>query len=460
MPQNQSGRRIVFARLAVVLLASSASAFAQELPPENIPPQERQLIARLDTQLPFASRELPSPPTMAPGIDLTSPTDDLWLRLRNGYAIPPLPAELVLPHQQWFQNRPEYLRRVVERSRRYLHHILEELEQRGMPSELALLPMVESAFNPLAHSPAQASGLWQFIPATGKRFDLEQNWWHDQRRDVLASTSAALDYLQTIYDMHGDWHLALASYNWGEGAVRRAIQKNQAKGLPTDFANLTMPAETRNYVPKLLALRNIFGNPKLLAELGIPALPNRAYFATYEPDRPIDLKLAARFAGMTVPEFVALNPAHNRPVIKPDVPLVIPADRLEKFQDNLENHPAPLSSWKLYTLKNGDKLEKIAPRFGISVNDLRQVNGLQLRGRLRIAAGQSLLVPARDGNEVSDFPDNIRLPTVIPERKVSRKASGKATIKASSKKPAGKSVAKPSPGKQKPVQKKATRGKK
>jgi membrane-bound lytic murein transglycosylase D len=232
-------------------------------------------------------------------IDLTAPTDNLWDRVRNGFAMSNLNDDLVLHYQQWYQNRPGALRNMVERSRPYLFHIVEELEARGMPTELALLPMVESSFNPMAYSPAHASGLWQFIPATGKRFNLEQNWWQDERRDVVASTNAALDYLQTIYEMHGDWHLALASYNWGEGAVKRAVDKNEARGLPADYASLKMPNETRHYVPKLQALKNIFGNPALVARLDLPRIPNTPYFATLEMPQPMDVKTAARLANMS-----------------------------------------------------------------------------------------------------------------------------------------------------------------
>ena len=172
-------------------------------------------------------------------IDLITAPDDLWDRIRNGFAMPNLGTPLVLDRQIWYASRPTYIQRMVERSRLYLYHIVAELEKRGMPTELALLPMVESAFNPMALSSARASGLWQFIPSTGKNYNLKQNWWYDARRDIVASTTAALDYLQMLYDMHGDWHLALASYNWGENAVARAIERNRARGLPTDYASLT-----------------------------------------------------------------------------------------------------------------------------------------------------------------------------------------------------------------------------
>lgn len=377
--------------------------------------------------------ELQVAPQLAGTIDLTAPTDDLWVRIRNGFAMPNLNNELVLYQQQWYQNRPEYLRRMVERSRRYMHHIVEELEKRGMPTELALLPMVESGFNPMALSRSQAAGLWQFIPSTGKTYRLEQNWWQDQRRDIVASTSAALDYLQTIYDMHGDWHLALASYNWGEGAVKRAIQKNEAKGLPTDYSSLSMPNETRNYVPKLQALKNIFSNPRLMASLKIPPLSNRPYFATVESSRPMDVKTAAKLAAMPLDEFVALNPSHNRPVIKADTQLVIPADKLETFQSNLENHDEPLASWQPYTLKPGERLDKVAPRFGISLADLKRINGLN--GRLKISAGSTLLVPTGKGDgSMDDLPAvaEPRLPEISaqPVREVAHKGGSRRLAKA------------------------------
>ena len=338
--------------------------------------------------------EVPDTADKLKPVDLASDTDDLFQRIRQGFSMPDINNDLVLYHQQWYLNRPDYLRRMVERSSRYMHFIVEELEKRGMPMELALLPMVESAYNPMAYSRSNASGLWQFIPATGKRYNLEQDWWRDDRRDIVASTSAALDYLQTIYELHGDWQLALASYNWGEGAVGRAIAKNKAQGLPTDYESLSMPNETKNYVPKLQALKNIFRNTTVLAELGLPKIINRPFFATVTKDADIDVKVAAKLAEMPVDEFVALNPSHNRPVIKSQTPLVIPAEKLETFMSNLEEHESsnkPLSLWQTYTLKRGEKLEKVAPRFGISVANLKAINGIQTRAKL--SPGLTLLVP-------------------------------------------------------------------
>ena len=341
----------------------------------------------------FARIEIPNQPLVSQAIDLTSDTDDLFLRIRNGFSMPDISNDLVLSHQQWYLNRPDYLRRMVERSGRYMHHIVEEIDKRGMPMELALLPMVESAYNPMALSRSKASGLWQFIPTTGKHFNLDQDWWKDERRDIVASTAAALDYLQSIYEMHGDWQLALASYNWGEGAVGRAIGKNKAQGLPTDYQSLTMPSETRNYVPKLQALKNIFSSPAIMTQLDLPTIPNQPYFATVTNAANIDVKVAAELADMPVQDFVALNPSHNRPVIKSDTPLVIPADKLDTFMSNLEAHEQsnkPLSLWQAYTMQRGDRLDKIAARFGMTTMNLKAINGI--RGRAKVSPGVTLLV--------------------------------------------------------------------
>ena len=323
-------------------------------------------------------------------IDLITPPDDLWERLRNGFAMPNLSSPLVLDRQIWYASRPSSIKNMVERSRRYLYHIVHELEKRGMPTELALLPMVESAFNPMAYSRAHASGLWQFIPSTGKSYNLQQNWWYDARRDIVASTSAALDYLQFLYEMHGDWHLALASYNWGENAVARAIARNKLKGEPTDYLSLTMPQETRYYVPKLQALKNIIADPERF-NISLDAIPNEPYFVTVAIKN-MDIRLAAKLAEMPIEELIALNPAHNRPVISLDT-LVLPADRAEIFQTNLQNHDEPLVSWQAYTLKQGDRLDKLASTHGIALAKLKQANGIT--ARTKVGPGLQVLLPVK-----------------------------------------------------------------
>jgi membrane-bound lytic murein transglycosylase D len=315
-------------------------------------------------------------------IDRTVPPDDLWERVRRGFAMPDLDNKLVQQNVNYYVARPEYLQRVFDRSRLYLYHIVEEVEKRGLPTELALLPMVESAFNPMAYSRAHASGLWQFIPGTGRRYDLSQNWWYDERRDIVASTNAALDYLTRLYEIHGDWQLALASYNWGEGAVGRAIAKNRAAHKPTDYANLKMPAETRNYLPKLQALKNIIANPKPFG-IDLDPIPNHPYFAEYTGVRDIDVKLAAKLAEMPVDEFIALNPGFSRPLIRASMTprIVLPADKVEVFHDNLAKleEDESLVSWKSYYPKKGDTLESIAKKHGMSLAQLKEVNGISAR---------------------------------------------------------------------------------
>ncbi len=362
-----------------------------------------------------ASREIRDTLPISQTIDLTTPADDLWERIRKGFGMPNLSSPLVLDRQIWYASRPGDLRRMAERSRRYLYHIVEELEKRGMPTELALLPMVESAFNPMAYSSAHASGLWQFIPSTGKTYNLRQNWWYDARRDVIASTSAALDYLQFLYDMHGDWHLALASYNWGENAVARAIERNRARGLPTDYLSLTMPQETRYYVPKLQAIKNIVANPEAF-RIDLNHIPNQPYFVTVAKTKDIDIQLAAKLAEMSVEELIALNPAHNRPVISASQgeTLVLPADHAEIFLANLESHDKPLVSWQAYTFKKGDHLEKIAAERGIQLIKLKQVNGIT--SRTKVGPGFQLLLPVRGlGSGAEPLPAVFR-PPAVPER--------------------------------------------
>ena len=343
------------------------------------------------------------------------PEASLWDRIRAGLAMPPLDTPLVAEKERFYLQRPDALQRMFARGGRYLFHIVEELDRRGMPMELALLPFVESAMNPVALSSAKAAGLWQFIPSTGKAYDLHQNWWVDNRRDPVHSTRAALDYLQKIHAMHGnDWFLALASYNWGEGAVARAVKRNQARGLPGDYLSLSMPQETRHYVPKLIALKNILLRADELG-LTLPPVPNRPFFVTVEKTRPIDLKLAAQFAGMSVEEFVALNPAHNRPVIAAsrNNELKIPADRVDGFLAALERHDTssrPLASWQPYTLKTGETLETVAARGGVTPAEVRRANGLRPDGRL--VAGTTLLVPQRE------VEDERRVETFIAPRVV------------------------------------------
>ena len=349
--------------------------------------------------------------------------DNIWDRIRAGFSMPPLDTPLVERMERFYLSKPDYLQRMMVRGGPYLFHIIEEIEKRGMPAELALLPFVESAMNPTALSTAQASGLWQFIPSTGRAYNLQQDWWVDNRRDVVKSTQAALEYLQKIYEMQGnDWFLALASYNWGEGAVARAIKLNKSRNKPADYLSLNMPNETRYYVPKLIALKNILLRADELG-LALARLPNRPYFVTIEKTRPIDLKLAAEFAGMTVDEFLELNPAHNRPVIAAsrNSEIKLPAERLDAFLEAIERHVAsgrPFVTWQPYTLKAGETLELVATRAGLSAADLRRANGV--RPAARPIAGTRLLIPgqaAGDERRIEDF-EGPRIVEIAEQRPV------------------------------------------
>lgn len=328
----------------------------------------------------------------------------LWTRVRNGFAMPPFETDLVRDWENWYASRPDYVARMIDRSSRILFHVVEQVEKRGMPMEVALLPMIESAYNPVAYSRSHASGIWQFIPSTGRDYGLRQNWWYDGRRDILKATDAALDYLQKLYGMFGDWQLALAAYNWGEGAVGRAMEKNRAKGLPTDYENLTMPPETRGYIPKLMAVKNIISNPARFG-LTIADVPNEPYFETVTVKQHIDLKVAAKLAELSIEEFKFLNPGHNKPVIKAGEAerIVLPKHKVVTFLANFEKHDKPLVSWQAVTFRKGDKAEKVAAEHGMTLAELKQVNGLANQKRLVI--GQPLLVPVKGGVENPSLPD-------------------------------------------------------
>jgi membrane-bound lytic murein transglycosylase D len=374
--------------LAALVLQACATPPVPEPAPEPVavppPPPPRVVVAPepappAQPQPPLkAEKPKPAPPVAVAKPPVPADAGDLWERIRKGFAITNLQGPLVKQKTAQYAASPEYLYRIIGRSKLYLYHIVEEIEKRGMPMELALLPMVESAFNPMAYSRAHASGLWQFIPGTGRRFELEQNSWYDGRRDIVDSTTAALDYLTKLYEMHGDWHLALASYNWGENAVRRAVNKNKAAKKKTDYASLRMPKETRHYIPKLQALENIIANPTAY-KIDLDAIPDQPYFAVITNAPDIDVHLAARFAEMPVSDFIALNPGFSRPLIRAASArrIILPADRVAAFYDNLDDYDeGSLVSWQVYKPERGDTLETLAKRFEISVAELKRVNGI------------------------------------------------------------------------------------
>ena len=368
--------------LLVVILAGCASPYSESNP--------QRFVAR-DT-----SRT----------IDLTAPLD-IWERIRRGFAIPNLNSPLVDKWTAYYASHPEAMQRMAARAGKYLYYIVDEINRRGMPTELALLPFVESGYNAGAYSRAKAAGLWQFIPSTGTKFQLKQDWWRDQRRDPIASTNAALDYLDFLFDFQGDWYLALASYNWGEGSVKKAIDRNLAAGLSANYESLTMPDETRNYVPKLQAIKNIVADPEKYAVL-LPQVDNEPYFVAVKKATPMDIEVAAQLAEMPIDEFKALNPSHNTPVmvVDEDSHLILPKNKVDIFNTNLEQYKGELSSWKIYQASQGETFSDIARKFGVSETRIREVNNIPTS--TRSASNQSLQIPGPSGKgiELAPFADS------------------------------------------------------
>ncbi len=369
----------------------------------------------------------PLRPDVRLDLDDRAAQTDLWDRVRRGFGMPELDNELVRDRERWYATRPDYVQRMTERGGRYLFHIVEELERRKMPTELALLPFIESAFNPQAMSSARASGMWQFMPATGQTFALKQNIFRDDRRSVLDSTRAALDYLQKLYGMFGDWQLALAAYNWGEGNVSRAIARNLKAGLPGDYSSLKMPNETQYYVPKLQAVKNIVARPGDFG-LALPELANHPYFLSVAIERDMDVDVAARLARMSTDNFKALNPQMNKPVIlaagTPQV--LLPYDNANQFVRNIVAHRGPLATWTAWVAPKTLRPAEAARLVGMNEATLREVN--RIPPRMLVKAGSTLLVP-RSQQRTTDvsghIADNAMMalaPDVPPLRKMSLKA--------------------------------------
>lgn len=323
----------------------------------------------------------------------------VWTRVRDGFKIPNMENSVVDENLAKYSKRPDYLQRMANRSQKYLYHIIEEVTARGMPTEIALLPFVESAFVTKAKSRVKAAGLWQFMPATGKHYELDQTMWKDERYDVLQSTAAALTYLQRLHDEFDDWPLAFAAYNWGEGNVRRAIKRNQSLGLPTDYMSLKMPAETRNYYPKLQAIKNIVQNPNDYG-IKLPTIYNEPFFVQIFKDQDIDVKRAAKLAGMSHEEFSTLNPSFNRPVIvaSHNHSMLMPTDKLDQFIENLVAYRTsgkPLSSWTTYRVQPEDTVAAIARKAHMTEAALREAN--QIPAGRRIKPGSLVLVSKSSG---------------------------------------------------------------
>ncbi len=324
--------------------------------------------------------------------DLYAPSSNLWIRIRDGFEMEPMNTPLEIEQVRWLSARPDYVNRSMTRSSRYLFYIVQEVNARNMPTEIALLPFVESAFVTNAKSSAKAVGLWQFMPATGKDFRLTQNVFRDERRDVLQSTDAALDYLQRLHTQFGSWELALAAYNWGAGNVAKAQKRNLAAGLPTDYLSLTMPKETRNYVPKLMAYRQIVLDPQAYG-IVLPDLENHPYFVAVDVGSDIDVALVIKLSEIPEEEFHSLNPSFNKPVILSNAnqQILLPFGHAEIFQANLKQYNKPLSSWAAVRVTKTESVDQAAKTLGVDADTLREVNGIP-KG-MRIRSGSTVLVP-------------------------------------------------------------------
>jgi len=423
-----------------LLLAGCANLFGNQsakhasLPPAadiQVPPAADNEHAGARSSSPARGAHYPAGPLRAleavqvaanPPVVPLQPPDDLWQRLRQGFSMPDLQEELVEQQEQWYVARPDYFERMTARGSKYLFHIIEELERRNMPTELALLPYIESAFNPQAVSRAKAMGLWQFMPATGAHYDLKQNAFRDDRRDVLASTRAALDYLQKLHAAFGDWHLALAGYNWGDGNLGKAIKSNRARGKPSAYTDLAMPQETRLYVPKFQAVKNIIARPQAFGVV-LPPIANHPYFQEVPIARDIDVARAAQLADVALEDFRALNPSFDKPVIfaAATPQILLPWDNAHIFSRRLaawqEAQDGPLASWTAWTLPATLTAAEAARHLGWNAAELRRVN--HIAPGMKIRAGSSLLVPRRAGQArdvARHVADNATL-ALVPENR-------------------------------------------
>ncbi len=393
-------RKRITKTLGIVLWGVSlGGCTTYPLSPEQ-PSEQLILDAVTEPQRPVspATKSIkPRPGWSKPHLPIAEPAApvhrDLWDRIRAGFSLPALDNQYVKYYERWYQTRPDYLQRVVERARRYLFYIVEEVEKRGMPAEIALLPGIESAFKPTAYSRAHAAGLWQFIPSTGRHYALKQNWWYDGRRDVVRSTQAALDYLEKLHkEFNGDWFLALAAYNAGENRVHSAIAYNRKRGRDTNYTNLRLKAETRRYVPKLIALKNVILDP---AHYGLRLEPinNQKYFAEVDTKSQVDLSVISELAGIPHSELRNLNPAFRRWATDPHGPhrLIVPVAHHQHVQSKIAMLPPDKRMrWLRHRVRRGDTLSTIARRYGVTIGAIKTTN--KMRGTY-IREGRDLLIP-------------------------------------------------------------------
>ncbi|MDO8596585.1 MAG: transglycosylase SLT domain-containing protein [Sulfuricaulis sp.] len=382
---------VVFLTLAGCATSSPETA---KKTPEPTPAQAALAAGDLNVTSPSATALFESDKPVETKPDVAkNDSSDIWARLRKGFTMKPLDSPQVEREIKWFVNNPEYMQRMMERARLYLYYIADEVEKRGMPMEIALLPAIESAYKANAYSRARASGLWQFMPGTGRLYGLKANWWYDGRRDVQASTQAALDYLEKLYnDFDGDWHLALAAYNAGEGKVGRMIKYNERKGKSTEYQHLKLKRETLHYVPKLMAMVSIVADP---AKYGVQlaSIPDEPYFARVETGSQIDLGVVAKLVDMPIDDLHNINPGYTRWATDPNGPhhLLVPADKKDALIAGLSNLPEEERvQWLHHVVKHGDNLHEIARRYGVTVPVVRTANNL--RSNL-LRSGQDLLIP-------------------------------------------------------------------
>lgn len=383
-----------------IALLQGCSQLGEKNPSAGIEPRESELTVTTnpgidDPDCLVTAEDLDAFPALA--------APNVWDRIRAGYLLPAENHKRIEQEMTWYARHPDYMQRVTERGSRYLFHIVEEIERRGMPTEIALLPIVESAFDPFAYSHGRASGMWQIIPGTGKMLGLKQNWWYDGRRDVMASTDAALNYLEQLNKrFDGNWLLALAAYNSGAGNVNKALKKNKKRGKPLDFWSLDLPRETKAYVPRLLALSKLVAEPEKY-NLTLFPVENTPHFSPVMVGSQIDLAQAAELAEIEMDILYHLNPAFNRWATDPKGPhtLLIPVDKAAAFEEKLKGIPeGERITWDRYTIRSGDTLSTIASKYNVSIGALKSIN--QIRGSM-IRAGKTLLVPvaAKDSQHYS-----------------------------------------------------------
>ena len=323
--------------------------------------------------------------------------EDIWNIVNKGYRIPDpkkkWAKKVVKKYERWYSEHPVYTYRMFERTKRYIYYVVQEVKKRNMPMEIALLPIIESAYNPIARSNMKAVGLWQFIPSTGKNYGLQQDWWKDERSNVILSTNASLNYLEKLYNQFGTWELALAAYNAGEGKVGREIKRNKRRKRATDYYTISLPRETDEYVSKLIAMKHIIQNPQKY-NVEVPYIPNAPYFAEVTLTEQMDIDLILKLADISSEEFELLNAHHKRPLIPKEsqpTTILLPQQKVEMYNKNLMAHNESLSNWVLYKPKRKESIMKVAKKFDINLSTFKRINSLN--GRVTFRKNSTVLIP-------------------------------------------------------------------